>query len=415
MNILVLNCGSSSLKFQIIETDLELFEKNEDKQKAKGLIERIGSQSLVTYQATGKPAVKQATPLRDHRQALDHVIRWMISSEAQIPGIHSLADIHAVGHRVVHGAEHFTKSAVIDEQVIGGIEDCIGLAPLHNPANLKGIYAARELLGGGIPQVAVFDTSFHSTMPETSYLYALPYQLYRRHKIRRYGFHGTSHRYVAFRYRQLTGKTKEETNVITLHLGNGCSACAIKQGESFDTSMGMTPLEGLVMGTRGGDLDPSVIEFLAHKEGMSLSEIDALLNKQSGLLGLSGLTNDMRDLLDEEREHQDRRATLAIDIFAQRVKKYIGAYFAELGNVESIIFAGGIGENSPTVRRRILAGLEWLGVETDDNLNAKITGGKEGVISKESSRVKTFVIPTNEELLIARDTVRCVKDAPRRW
>jgi acetate kinase len=415
MNILVLNCGSSSLKFQIIETDLDLIDRNADVQKAKGVIERIGSQALITLQADGRAAVKQAAPLRDHRAALDFVLRWVISPEAKIPGIQSLSDIHAVGHRVVHGAEKFTRSVVIDDSVIEGIEDCIDLAPLHNPANLKGIYAARELLGTGVPQVAVFDTSFHSTMPETSYLYAIPYQLYRRYKIRRYGFHGTSHRYVAYRYRQLVGKKREETNIITLHLGNGCSACAIKHGDSVDTSMGLTPLEGLVMGTRSGDIDPSIIEFLSHKEGMSLPEIDALLNKQSGLLGLSGLTNDMRDLLDEENEHQDRRAKLAIDIFCLRVKKYIGAYLAELGGTDAIVFTGGIGENAVTIRQRIMSGMQNLGIEIDDGLNAAMVGGKEGEISKHGSKIRTYVIPTNEELLIARDTVRCIKNAPRRW
>jgi len=415
MNVLVLNCGSSSLKFQIIETDLDLIQKDADKQKAKGLIERIGSQSLVSFQSDGKSANKQAVALRDHRAALDFLTKWITSHEAQIPGISSLGDIHAVGHRVVHGAEKFTKSVIISDEVIKGIEDCIDLAPLHNPANLKGIYAARELFGSALPQVAVFDTSFHSTMPETSYLYAIPYQLYRRHKIRRYGFHGTSHRYVAYRYREMTKKKPEDTNVITLHLGNGCSACAIKNGKSYDTSMGLTPMEGLVMGTRVGDIDPAVIEFLMHKEAMSMSDIDVVLNKQSGLLGLSGLTNDMRDLLDEEKEHSDRRATLAICIFVQRAKKYIGAYLAEMNGADAIIFTGGIGENSPTVRQRILAGLEWLGIEMDEATNAALTSGKEGEISKPDSRVKAFVIPTNEELLIARDTIRCVKDVPRRW
>jgi acetate kinase len=415
MNILVLNCGSSSLKFQIVQTDLEMIKKDADKMLAKGLIERIGSQALVTLEATGKPAIKRAAPLRDHRAALDHVVKWIISTDAQIPGIQTLADIHAVGHRVVHGAERFTKSVIIDDNVIRGVEDCIDLAPLHNPANLKGIAAARELLGSGILQVAVFDTSFHSTMPETSFLYAIPYQLYRRHKIRRYGFHGTSHRYVAYRYRQLTGKTHEQTNIITVHLGNGCSACAIKNGDSFDTSMGLSPLEGLVMGTRGGDIDPAVLEFLSHKEGMSMVEIDNVLNKQSGLLGVSGLTNDMRDLIEEAREHQDRRATLAINIFAQRAKKYIGAYLAEMNGADAIIFTGGIGENAAVVRQRICTGLDWLGIEIDDHLNSEKVGGKEGEINTKSSRVKVFVIPTNEELLIARDTVRCVVDAPRKY
>jgi acetate kinase len=414
MNILVLNCGSSSLKFQIIQTDLEMIEKDADKQLAKGLIERISNQALVTFQAAGKAPIKHVVPLRDHKAALDYIGRWIISSDAQIPGIQLLSDIHAVGHRVVHGAELFTKSIIIDNSVIRGIEDCIDLAPLHNPANLKGINAARELLGTGVPAVAVFDTSFHSTMPESSFLYAIPYQLYQRHKIRRYGFHGTSHRYVAFRYRQLTGKTREETNIIIMHLGNGCSACAIKNGASFDTSMGFSPLEGLVMGTRSGDIDPAVLEFLLLKEGMSMSEISTLLNKQSGLLGLSGLTNDMRDLLDEAENHQDRRAMLAINIFAQRAKKYLGAYLAELNGADAVIFTGGIGENSAVIRQRICANLEWLGIEIDEQLNAEKVRGKEGEINTKKSRVKVFVIPTNEELLIARDTVRCVLDVPRK-
>lgn len=415
MNILVLNCGSSSLKFQIIETDLELIDQNADKQHAKGIIERIGSESLIFLQATGKHPIRHAAPLRDHRGALDYILRWIVSSESGIDSIRSLGDIHAIGHRVVHGAEKFARSVIIDDNVVDGIEDCIELAPLHNPANLKGIAAAKELFGPGIPQVAVFDTSFHSTMPEISYLYAIPYQLYRRHKIRRYGFHGTSHRYVAYRYRQLTGKERDDTNIITLHLGNGCSVCAIKKGNSVDTSMGMTPLEGLVMGTRAGDLDSSILEFLMHKEGMSIQEVDVVLNKQSGLLGLSGLTNDMRDLLDEEREHQDRRARLAIEVFCLRVKKYLGAYLAELGGADAVVFTGGIGENAPMIRKRILQNLEFFGIEIDEKQNNAMTSGKEGEIGKNGGRVKVFVIPTNEELLIARDTIRCVKDAPRRW
>lgn len=414
MNILVLNCGSSSLKFQVISTDLELIEKDADRQLARGLIERIGSQSLITLEATGKPAVRQAAPLRDHRAALDFLLRWVVSAEAGIEGIRSMGDIHAVGHRVVHGAEKFTRSVVIDAEVIKGIEDCIELAPLHNPANLKGIHAAREIIGAGVPQVAVFDTSFHSTMPETSYLYAIPYQLYRRHKIRRYGFHGTSHRYVAYRYRQLMGAKRDEVNIITLHLGNGCSICAIKNGNSYDTSMGLTPLEGLVMGTRSGDIDPSILEFLMHKEGMSIPEVDTLLNKQSGLLGISGLTNDMRDLLAEEQEHQDRRAKLAVDIFCGRIRKYIGAYLAEMGGANAVVFTGGIGENSPVIRQRAMEGLGFLGLEIDDSLNNGMTGGKEGEIGKKGA-MRIMVIPTNEELLIARDTVRSVKNAPRRW
>jgi acetate kinase len=415
MNILVLNCGSSSLKFQIIETDLEVIEKNEDQQKAKGLVERIGSEALISLQAVGQPLVRRAAPLRDHRAGLEYVLRWVVSPEAKIPGISALGDIQAIGHRVVHGGEKFTRSAIINDEIVNQIEDCIDLAPLHNPANLKGIYAAKEIFGAGIPQVAVFDTSFHSTMPEVSFLYAIPYQLYVRHKVRRYGFHGTSHRYVAYRYRQLAQKELADTNIITVHLGNGCSACAIKKGESINTSMGLTPLEGLVMGTRGGDIDPSVLDFLHHKEGMSFTELDALLNKRSGLLGISGLTNDMRDLLEEERLHHDRRAGLAIDLFCLRVKKYIGAYMAQMNGTDAVVFTGGIGENSAEIRGRICADLQALGIEIKPDINAAMVGGKEGEISAPESRVKVLVIPTNEELLIARDTVRCVRNAPRRW
>ncbi len=415
MNVLVLNCGSSSVKFQLIQTDIDLIEKDADKRLAAGIIERIGGQALITVQAEGHAKIKQAMPIRDHRAALDHILRWIISPDSHIAVINSFTDLHAVGHRVVHGGEKFTVSVSLDEKVIEQIEDSIELAPLHNPANLKGIVAARELLGTAIPQVAVFDTAFHSTMPETSYLYAIPYQLYRRHRIRRYGFHGTSHRYVAYRYRQLKGIKREETNIVTLHLGNGCSVCAIKNGDSIDTSMGLTPLEGLVMGTRSGDIDPSIVEFIHHKEGMSIGEIDTMLNKQSGLLGLSGLTNDMRELLDEEREKQDRRARLAIDMFCMRAKKYTGAYLAELGGADAVVFTGGIGENSPAIRQRICGDLEWMGLKLDKTKNSTIIAGKEGEISTSDSRLKAFVIPTNEELLIARDTVRTVKNVPRRW
>jgi len=415
MNILILNCGSSSVKFQIIETDLDLIEKNQDKRLASGLLERVIGQALITLQAEGQPKIRRAESLHDHREAIDYILRWIVSPEAKIQGINSVKDIHAVGHRVVHGGEKFTKSVLIDDEVIEQIEDNIELAPLHNPSNLRGIVAARELLGAGIPQVAVFDTAFHSTMPETSYLYAIPYQLYRRHRIRRYGFHGTSHRYVSYRYRTLVGIQPEQTNIVTLHLGNGCSACAIKNGESVDTSMGFTPLEGLVMGTRGGDMDPSLIEFIRHKEGMSVREIDTMLNKQSGLLGISGLTNDMRELLDEEHEKDDRRARLAIDIFCLRARKYLGAYLAELGGADAVIFTGGIGENSAAIRARICEGLDWMGLEIDGNRNLSMTHGKEGMISTEDSKLKAYVIPTNEELLIARDTLRTIKNVPRRW
>ncbi len=412
MNVFVLNCGSSSLKFQIIETDADLIERDADRQLAKGLIERIGSEAIITFQVGEKPPVKGAAPLRDHKAALAHVIKWVTSPETNIQGVSGLSDIHAIGHRVVHGAERFKGSHLIDKDVIAGVQECIDLAPLHNPANLKGIYAATELFGPSMPQVAVFDTAFHSTMPEAAYLYAVPYQLYRRFKIRKYGFHGTSHRYIAFRYRRLTGKQRKETNIITVHLGNGCSACAIKGGKSVDTSMGMTPLEGLMMGTRSGDIDAAVIEFLMHKEGTSVDEIFSTLNKRSGLLGISGLTNDMRDLESEAEEHQDRRAILAIDMFCYRVKKYIGAYMAALNGTDAICFAGGIGENAPALRKKMLADMDWFGIEIDDARNAAAVRGKEMLISTDKSRVPVYVIPTNEELILARDTVRAVKSLP---
>jgi acetate kinase len=415
MNVFVLNCGSSSLKFQIIETDPDLIDRDAERLLAKGLIERVGSEAIITCQAENNPPLKQAAPLRDHRAALAYVIKWVTAADTKIPGVTALSDIHAVGHRVVHGEERFKRSIRIDSDVIGGIQDCIDLAPLHNPANLKGIYAARELFGPNVPQVAVFDTSFHSTMPDTAYLYAIPYQLYRRFKIRKYGFHGTSHRYIAYRYRKIAGKTRDETNIITLHLGNGCSACAIKGGKSVDTSMGMTPLEGLMMGTRCGDIDATVIEYLMHKEGSGLDEVFSVLNKRSGLLGISGLTNDMRDLMVEMDEHQDRRAILAIDMFCARVKKYLGAYLAELNGTDAICFSGGIGENATEVRRRVMAGLDWLGIEIDDSLNRTAYGGKEMLISTPKSRAQVYVIPTNEELILARDTVRVVLDIPRIW
>ena len=415
MNVLVLNCGSSSVKFQIIETDLDLIERDADRRLAGGIIERVIGQALITLQSEGQPKTRKAEPLRDHREAINYILRWVISPESKIAAITSLADIHAVGHRVVHGGEKFTTSVLLDDAVIEQIEDSIELAPLHNPANLKGIIAARDLLGHGVPQAAVFDTAFHSTMPETAYLYAIPYQLYRRHRIRRYGFHGTSHRYVAYRYRLMRKIKREETNIISLHLGNGCSACAIRDGESIDTSMGFTPLEGLVMGTRGGDMDPSLIEFIRNKEGMTVREIDTMLNKQSGLLGLSGLTNDMRELIAEEHEKDDRRARLAIEIFCLRARKYVGAYLAEMGGAEAIVFTGGIGENSAEIRRRICEGLGFLGLTIDPARNEGTAAGKEGEITTAASTLKAYVIPTNEELLIARDTVRTVKNVPRRW
>jgi acetate kinase len=407
MNILVLNCGSSSLKFQIISTDLEQIAQNADRHLAHGQIERIGGSAIVTFAAGGKKTERSAAPIRDVRAALETVLRW-ISESGAVDGINSLGDIEAVGHRVVHGGEKFRQSVLITDEVLRGIEDCIELAPLHNPANVKGIRAAREVFGKNILQAAVFDTAFHQTLPEKSYLYAVPYQFYRRHRIRRYGFHGTSHRYVAYRYRTIENIPRDKVNIITMHLGNGCSIAAIKGGNSIDTSMGLTPLEGLVMGTRAGDLDAAIIEFICEKEGLSVQETQTLLNKQSGLLGISGLTNDMRELLAEAEESGDRRARLAIEIFCYRVRKYIGAYLAAMNGAEAIVFAGGIGENSAKIRALICDGLAWCGAELDAERNEALMKEREGVVSKESSKLKIYVIPTNEELLIARDTVRLI-------
>jgi len=415
MNVLVLNCGSSSVKFQLIATDLERIEQDADKRVAHGLIERIGGAGIITFTAEGGAPKRFAEPVRDTRAAVEMILRWAVGEEAGLSQVSSIADIHAVGHRVVHGGEQFTRSALITDTVLRGIEDCIELAPLHNPANIQGIVAARAALGIALPQVAVFDTAFHQTLPEIAFLYALPYQLYRRHRIRRYGFHGTSHRYVAYRYRTLKGIARDATNIITLHLGNGCSIAAIKGGNSIDTSMGFTPLEGLVMGTRSGDLDASIVDLIATKEGLSSREVETLLNKQSGLLGISGLTDDMRELIAEAHEHDDRRARLAIEIFCYRARKYIGSYLAAMNGAEAIVFTGGIGENSPEIRNRICEDLTWLGVQLDPGLNANHGAGKKGQISSEDSRVSVFVIPTNEELLIARDTVRVVSGAPQRF
>jgi acetate kinase len=413
MNVLVINAGSSSLKFQLIRTDADRIASDTDERLARGLIDRIGGEAVLTFQAGERTAVRSTAPVRDHRAAIEAVLRWLGSADSGL-GLSGFREIDAVGHRVVHGGERFQRSVLLDQQVLAEVEDMIDLAPLHNPHNLKGINAVRDVMGPEVPQVGVFDTSFHQTLPDHAYLYAIPYSLYRRHKLRRYGFHGTSHRYVAYRYRQLTGRSREDTNVVSLHLGNGCSACAIRAGQSIDTSMGFTPLEGLVMGTRSGDVDPAMLDYISAKEGMSLRDVDLLLNKQSGLLGISGLTNDMRELQAEAREHDDRRARLAIQIFCYRARKYIGGYLAAMGGADAILFTGGIGENSADIRARIADGLAWMGLEIDDAANAGAVG-KEARISSESSRLGAWTIPTNEELLIARDTVRIVLGMDSRY
>ena len=411
MNVLVLNSGSSSLKFQVIATDLEQIKQHQDDRICRGEVEGVGGEAIIRTQYRNQQGHTETAPVRDMTAALDYLVRYIACERSGIKEIRSTADVHAVGHRVVHGGELFKESKLIDDRVLKGIEDCIDLAPLHNPNNVKGILAARDLFGKDVPQVAVFDTAFHHSLPEQAYLYAVPYHLYRRHRIRRYGFHGTSHRYVAFRYRALRGLTRQQTNIITLHLGNGCSAAAIRGGSSVDTSMGMTPLEGLVMGTRSGDLDPAIVSVIARKEGMSSSEVDTLLNTQSGLLGISGLTNDMRELQAELKEHDDRRVRLAIELFCYRARKYIGAYLAAMGGADAIVFTGGIGENSPDVRARICTDMEWAGLKLDASRNHE-TVGREGQISTDDSKLLAYAIPTDEELLIARDTVRVIRGEP---
>ncbi len=411
MNVLVLNAGSSSLKFQLIATDREAIAANKDVRLCRGQINRFGGEVVIEVLMRDGSRRKFAASTRDMQASLEHLMQWLASDASGIDEIRALSDVHAVGHRVVHGGELFAESMLITDEVLKGIEDCIELAPLHNPNNIKGILAARQVFGPKLPQVAVFDTSFHHSIPEHAYLYAIPYHLYPRHRIRRYGFHGTSHRYVSERYRMLRGVSKEQTNLITLHLGNGCSAAAIRGGLSVDTSMGMTPLEGLVMGTRSGDLDPAIVGLIATKESLSITETEALLNTQSGLLGLSGLSNDMRVLQEELKGHDDRRVRLAIEVFCYRAKKYIGAFLAGMGGSDAIVFTGGIGENSADIRARICAGLEWAGLKLDEKRNQQ-TVGSEGQISTDDSSLHAFVIPTDEELLIARDAVRCVLGQP---
>ncbi len=415
MNVFVLNCGSSSVKFQIIATDLDVFDKDADKMIAKGLIEKVGTdKAIINLQAGDAAPFKAVEPILDHRAAIMRIKSWMEEPTTKIEGVHGWDDIHAIGHRVVHGAERFTKSVRIDAEVLKQIEECCDLAPLHNPANLKGIYACTEIFGDKIPQAAVFDTSFHATIPEDAYMYAIPYELYAKYKIRRYGFHGTSHRYVAYRYRKIVGIPREKVNVITLHLGNGCSAAAIKAGVSVNTTMGMTPLEGLVMGTRSGDIDPAIVEYMANKGLGSVTDIFNILNKKSGMAGVSGVSNDMRDV-EKAADEGNARAALALRLFANRVKKYIGAYMAEMNGCDALIFTAGIGENGSRIRGMICSGLQALGVELDEALNAKAVRGQSGRISKDGSKVAVYVIPTNEELLLARDTVRVVRNVERLW
>ena len=392
MNVLVINCGSSSLKYQLINM-------NDESVLAKGLVERIGIEgSVLKHEKTGSDKVVIEEVMKNHKDAINLVLKTLV--DANCGAVKSLDEIDAVGHRVVHGGEKFAKSVLINDEVIEAMKECIVLAPLHNPPNIIGIEACQELLPN-VPMVAVFDTAYHQTMPPVSFIYPLPYELYEEMKIRRYGFHGTSHKYVAERVAALTGKGLEGTKIITCHLGNGASLTAIKDGKSFDTSMGMTPLEGLVMGTRCGDIDPAIVTFLIEKENMTSEEVDNLMNKKSGVLGISGVSSDFRDI-EGAAEKGNMRARLALDKFAYIVKKYIGSYAAAMGGLDYLVFTAGLGENSASARKEVCEGLEFLGVEIDDTKNN--IRGKEAEISKDGSKVKVFVIPTNEEVMIARDT-----------
>ena len=402
MNVLVLNCGSSSVKYQLIDTSPELIESNADRTMARGSVERLGSGvALHTWEFAGRGKSSESSEILEHRQAIAEILKLLCDPERGV--VKSPADIAAVGHRIVHGGEKFAQSTLITPDVERGIQECSELAPLHNPHNLRGYHAAKQVLPD-VPHAAVFDTAYHQTMPQHAYLYGLPYLLYQRHQIRRYGFHGTSHRYVGWRSEALLGRPREVTRLVTCHLGNGASMCAIAHGKSLDTSMGFTPLEGLLMGTRCGDLDPAVVFHVMHKEELTEQQVTALLNKHSGLYGVSGVSNDMRELLAAEAEG-NARAKLAIDMFCYRIAKYVGAYAAAMGGMDAVIFTGGIGENAPAIRERALRGLEFMGVEVDPARNIA-TCGTEGEITTAASRVKALVIPTNEELLIARDTVR---------
>jgi len=397
MNILVINCGSSSLKYQLINM-------NEEKVYAKGLCERIGIDgSRLKHTPSGKDTIIIEAPMPNHKEAVKMVLDALTHEEYGV--VKSMDEISAVGHRVVHGGESFSESVIIDEEVKKAIEACSELAPLHNPPNLIGIEACQHLMPN-TPMVAVFDTAFHQTMPNYAYLYAIPYELYEKHKIRRYGFHGTSHKYVAYRAAELLGKPIEELKIVTCHLGNGASVCAVKNGKSVDTSMGFTPLAGLVMGTRCGDIDPAIVTYLQDKENLSVQEVDNLLNKKSGVLGLSGISSDFRDIEDAVKEGNEK-AAVTMDVFNYIVAKYVGAYAAAMNGLDAIVFTAGLGENNHEVRRDVCKYLEFLGVKIDEEKNQ--CRGVERDFSAEGAKIRTLVIPTNEELMIARETKNLLK------
>ena len=396
MNVLVINCGSSSLKYQLINSDSEAV-------LAKGLCERIGIDGRLVYQKAGcdKEITEAAMPT--HKEAIQMVLDALTNDKTGAIG--SLKEVNAVGHRVVHGGEKFTKSVIIDDEVIAGVEECSPLAPLHNPANLIGVRACQAIMPG-VPNVAVFDTAFHQTMEPTAFMYGLPYECYEKYKVRRYGFHGTSHSFVSKRAIALAGLDPENSKVIVCHLGNGASVSAVKNGKSVDTSMGLTPLEGLVMGTRSGDIDPAIIEYLAHAMDKSLEEVMKILNKESGVYGLSGVSSDFRDL-EKAADEGNKKAQLAQDVFGYRVAKYIGAYTAAMNGVDAIAFTAGLGENNGIMREYVCSFLGYLGVEIDKEKNS--VRGEETIVSTPNSKVKVLVVPTNEELAIARETMELVK------
>ena len=395
MNVLVINCGSSSLKFQLINSESEAV-------LAKGLCERIGIDGRLTYQPAGGEKNVSEKAMPTHTEAIQFVIDALTDADTGV--VKSLDEIGAVGHRVVHGGEKFAKSVVVTPEVKAAIAECNDLAPLHNPANLIGIEACESLMPG-TPQVVVVDTAFHQTMPEKAYMYGLPYEYYEKYKVRRYGFHGTSHSFVSKRVAEIVGKPYNATKTIVCHLGNGASVSAVLNGESVDTSMGLTPLEGLVMGTRSGDIDPAIMEFIAKKENLDIAGIMNVLNKKSGVEGVSGVSSDFRDL-EAAAKAGNKRAELAIDVFAYRVAKYVGAYTAAMNGVDNIVFTAGIGENCALVRTKVCSYLGYLGITIDEEANGK--RGEEIVISTPDSKVKVLVVPTNEELAIARETVALV-------
>ncbi len=397
MNVLVINCGSSSLKYQLIDSDTEAV-------LAKGLCERIGIEgSQLVYQPAGGDKEKTLAPMPTHSQAIQMVLDALVNEKTGV--IKSLSEIGAVGHRVVHGGERFASSSVITEEMLKVVEECNDLAPLHNPANLIGIRACQELMPN-VPMVGVFDTAFHQTMPEKAYLYGLPYEYYEKYKVRRYGFHGTSHSYVSKRAAELEGKPYDQLKTIVCHLGNGSSVCAVMNGKSVDTSMGLTPLEGLIMGTRSGDIDPGAMEFIAKKENKDIYQVMEILNKKSGVMGISGISSDFRDLEDAAFNKKDPAGERALATFEYHVAKYIGAYTAAMNGVDVICFTAGVGENGPETRKVICSYLGYLGVELDDEANQ--VRGKEQLISTADSKVRVYCLPTNEELAIARETVELV-------